>query len=77
MQGLVAALDVRVVVARPPGPSKTQRATWGVFVRGQRVAGEVREWTGPHLRLDAPVTQRGPDLAAARALVPCLHGHPA
>lgn len=69
MQGLVAALDVRVVVQRPPGPSKTQRATWGVFIRGRHVSGDVREWPAPHLRLDAPVTRRaprsGPDLAAA------------
>ena len=67
MQGLVAALGVRVVVQRPAGLSKTQRASWGVFLGGEHVAGEVREWTGPHLRLDTAVTRSGPDLAAALA----------
>ena len=67
MQGLVAALDVRVVVQREAGPSKTQRAVWGIWVRGQQVVNDVRLRPGPHLRLDTAVTARGPDLAAALA----------
>ena len=70
MQGLVAALDVRVVVQRPAGPSKTQRASWGIWIRGQRVVGDVGDGLRlrpvPDLRLDAPVTTT-PSVVAALA----------
>jgi hypothetical protein len=52
MQGLVRALDVRAVVDRPKGLSKTQPVTWTLTIGGQ----EIRVGTAPHLRLDAAVS---------------------
>ena len=74
MRAIVAALDVRAEVARPQGPSKTQRATWAISVGGVVVAeggmgqaggGErggvagLRGRPGPHLRLDTTVIDAG------------------